>query len=308
MWEMQGDEVVFKLIDFDSAIFVDDDSKPIVMTARAKRGAGTLTFMAYEVAKGMANRDNPRCKPVIHFLRHDFESLLYLSVYCMHTMPEMSEEARQAVYKETIYGLENRSLSGLASMRLLIWDSDWPMVLPSQCEMLRPWYQQFRDIFRAADFKINMKYRRDESNPFDEETVDGILTRDAIKGVLKGESVVDWAALVIVPVHQEASGSGISHEETIEEEATEQNREKKAAPTRRAPVKKATGTKDSTKGKKVASAKGTKKIASAKASQTAPTISNAKLAAGSKTRTFLAVATRRGPTTRSITKKTLIAS
>ncbi|PSR74564.1 hypothetical protein PHLCEN_2v9741 [Hermanssonia centrifuga] len=302
MWEMQGEEVVFKLIDFDFATFVDDEGKATDATARSKHRTGTLAFMAFELVKDMAHRDNPLCEPVFHLLHHDFESLYHLSAYSMIVIPEGEDADKRELYRESVWLCENGMMQQIAACKALSWE--WRRMrslrLPPQSEPLRPWLLRFSDLLYAAQQKVRI-HDMDESVLFDHETMGGMLTRDVITSVLKGESVVTYGDVSFVPVPQEACGSGTSHEEMIEEKATIQNESTKLVPERRAPAKKATA-----KGKKVATAKAiTPKKIAAKASKTKDTASKAKLVVTSGTMTAQALM-RRGPTTRSMTKNALI--
>ncbi len=304
MWEMQGDEVVFKLIDFDFATFVDDEGKPAATTASSKHRTGTLAFMAWELIKDVVNRKKTRYRVVIHMLRHDIESLYYLAVYCMITMPEVKNSAKQQMYRDTVWAWESGSMKQIAADKTQLWEQDEieDMDLPSQCESLRPWLLLFCGVIKGAQSRLRTRWNN-TLETFDQETVGGALTRDAIISVLKGNSVATFIEIAYKPAAEEASSSGALHEETIEEKAAKQSQAKEAAPAKRIPVKKATGSKDTTKGKKTATAKTVtpKKIAAARASKTKDTV-KAKSIVVSETVTMQGLM-RRGPTTRSMSKK-----
>ncbi|THG93744.1 hypothetical protein EW026_g7576 [Hermanssonia centrifuga] len=318
MWEMHGDEVVFKLIDFDYAAYVDDEGRPVATIASSKHRTGTLPFMAYDLIVDMADRHKPLHEPVIHMLCHDVESLYYLSGYSMTTMPQVENDVKRAIYREMVSSWQDGSLGNIAGRKLMFFKDKtiMTMSLPPQSLFLRPWLLRFCLVFRSAQRKLEDRVM---SEPFDFETMGGTLTRDVITSALKRDknpisgnvSSINMAATL-----EAASGSGASNAMTAEG-TTNEGKGKKSARARRAPVKKATtkdttkgkgaATKDTTKGKKTATAKTVtpKKMAAAKASQVKDNASKAKLVVASKVMTIQGP-TRRGPTTRSMTKKAVI--
>ncbi|THG93408.1 hypothetical protein EW026_g7818 [Hermanssonia centrifuga] len=264
MWEMQGDEVIFKLIDFDFAAFVDDEGRPAATTPSSKHRTGTLAFMAYELVDDMIHRNDSDYEPIVHLLCHDFQSLFYVSAYSMIIMPEVKDTVKRGLYRKTVWLWENGSMDQIAGCKALLWDSCKieKLPMPPQCEPLRPWLLLFSDIMQGARSRFR-SHRKNKSELFDQETVGGVLTRDAIKNTLMEEvgykSIYPSRDKSSVP--PKASGSGASNLATVEEKETK-TKAKKAAPASKAPVKK-----DTAKGKKVATAKivTPKKIAAAKA-------------------------------------------
>ncbi len=328
MWEKQGDEVVFKLIDYDYAGFVDDEGKPASTTASSKHRTGTLPFMAYELIRDMIRRAKPDCKPdyqsVVHMLKHDVESLYYLSGYSMVTMPEVNSEVKRTIYRELVSAWEDGSLGVISAQKgqFLRVDILEDMSLPPQSLSLRPWLIRFCEVFQEAQQKLSTYRKSGSSEPFDLETMGGTLSRDAVVRALKGEeNIIFSTRREKVAVPPEASGSGASDVKTVEE-TINKSEVKEPVPARRAPAKKATtkdttkdntkgkeaATKDIIKGKKTATAKivTPKKMAAAKASQVKDDVSKAKLVVASKV-TTTQVPTKRGPTTRSMARKALLA-
>ncbi|PSR82013.1 hypothetical protein PHLCEN_2v6188 [Hermanssonia centrifuga] len=328
MWEKQGDEVVFKLIDYDYAGFVDDEGKPASTTASSKHRTGTLPFMAYELIRDMIRRAKPDCKPdyqsVVHMLKHDVESLYYLSGYSMVTMPEVNSEVKRTIYRELVSAWEDGSLGVISAQKgqFLRVDILEDMSLPPQSLSLRPWLIRFCEVFQEAQQKLSTYRKSGSSEPFDLETMGGTLSRDAVVRALKGEeNIIFSTRREKVAVPPEASGSGASDVKTVEE-TINKGEVKEPVPARRAPAKKATtkdttkdntkgkeaATKDIIKGKKTATAKivTPKKMAAAKASQVKDDVSKAKLVVASKVATTQ-VPTKRGPTTRSMARKALLA-
>ncbi|THG98733.1 hypothetical protein EW026_g3510 [Hermanssonia centrifuga] len=309
MWEKQGDEVVFKLIDFDYATAVDDEGRPASTTAGSKHRTGTLPFMAYALVKDMADRHKATYEPVIHMLCHDVESLYYLSGYSMTTMPNVEDSVKRAIYRETVSSWEDGTLHTIACVKgdFLKQHTIMNLSLPPQSLSLRPWLLRFRRVLKAAEDKLEAHQYSGSSEPFDLETVGGTLSRDAVVRVMKGEENIIFSTRsekVVVP--PEAFGSGAPNVKTAEG-TTNKDQAKKHAPVRRAPATKAP-TKD-TKGKKAATAKivTPKKMAAAKASQVTDTASKAELVFASEVVTIQGLM-RRGPTTRSMTRKSLAAA
>ncbi|THG96268.1 hypothetical protein EW026_g5543 [Hermanssonia centrifuga] len=334
MWEKQGDEVVFKLIDFDYATSVDDDGRPASTIASSKHRTGTLPFMAYALVKDMVNRNNPLHEPVIHMLCHDVESLYYLSGYSMTTMPNVEDSVKRAIYRQIVSSWEDGTLHSIACMKgdFINEETIMSMSLPPQSLSLRPWLLRFCGVLEAAQHNRATHRKSGSSKPFDLETMGGILSRDAIVSALKGEKSLKFRKVLWEDVPLEASGSGAPSVKTAEG-TTNEGKGKNSARARRAPVRKATtkdttkdttkgkeaatkdttkgkeaATKDTTKGKKTATAKivTPKKVATAKASQVKNNASKAKLVVATKVLTVQGP-TRRGPTTRSMTRKALSA-
>ncbi|THG98252.1 hypothetical protein EW026_g3909 [Hermanssonia centrifuga] len=330
MWEKQGDEVVFKLIDFDYATAVDDEGRPASMTAGSKHRTGTLPFMAYALIIDMVGRsNNPFREPLIHMLCHDVESLYYLSGYSLVTMPDMEIDVKRVMYRKTVSAWEDGTLDAISAQKMHFLQEDRvvEMLLPPQSESLRPWLLRFCEVFKVARDKFAAHRKAGSSKPFDLETMGGALSRDAVVSALKGEERIIFSnRREKVVVHPEAFGSGAPNLKTAEGTTNEGKAEaKKSAPAKRAPAKKAPkkdtegkksapakrapANKKDTEGKKTATAKTVtpKKMAAAKASQVKDIASKAKLAAAPEVVTIQGPK-RRGPTTRSMTKKALAAA
>ncbi len=309
MWEKQGDEVVFKLIDFDYATAVDDEGRPASTTAGSKHRTGTLPFMAYDLITDMAERNNPLYEAIVHMLCHDVESLYYLSSYSMVTMPDTEDDAKRVIYRKTVSAWEDGSLDTISAqkMHFLQPEKVGKMLLPPQSQSLRSWLVRFCEVFKEARYEFVAYRKSASSDRFDLETRGGTLSRDAVVSALKGEENIIFSTRrekVVVP--PEAFGSGAPNVKTAEG-TTNKDQAKKHAPVRRAPATKAP-TKD-TKGKKAATAKivTPKKMAAAKASQVTDTASKAELVFASEVVTIQGLM-RRGPTTRSMTRKSLAAA
>ena len=69
----------FILIDFDLGVKVTKEEFPLGPSARHR--TGTLPFMAFELVESIGSETIPE-KPVRHCVRHGFESLLWVSLWC----------------------------------------------------------------------------------------------------------------------------------------------------------------------------------------------------------------------------------
>ncbi|THG96928.1 hypothetical protein EW026_g4994, partial [Hermanssonia centrifuga] len=197
MYEMHGEKVNFILIDFDNATRVDARGAPRPST-KSKHRTGTLPFMAWELIKDMANRELKGYRPrIVHVLRHDFESLFYLSLWCAITIPAMKDQMmKKEIYRLHIREWESGTLKSISSNKKMLCTTmgetdniDFPL----ECEKLRPWFRRWNALLATAamqleQHKLNVFHADDYIDPlFDEETVDGTLSRDSIKRALSGK-------------------------------------------------------------------------------------------------------------------------
>ncbi|PSR72849.1 hypothetical protein PHLCEN_2v11286 [Hermanssonia centrifuga] len=197
MYEMHGEKVNFILIDFDNATRVDARGAPRPST-KSKHRTGTLPFMAWELIKDMANRELKGYRPrIVHVLRHDFESLFYLSLWCAITIPAMKDQMmKKEIYRLHIREWESGTLKSISSNKKMLCTTmgetdniDFPL----ECENLRPWFRRWNALLATAamqleQHKLNVFHADDYIDPlFDEETVDGTLSRDSIKRALSGK-------------------------------------------------------------------------------------------------------------------------
>ncbi|THG97230.1 hypothetical protein EW026_g4733 [Hermanssonia centrifuga] len=185
MYEMHGEKVNFILIDFDNATRVDARGAPRPST-KSKHRTGTLPFMAWELIKDMANRELKGYRPrIVHVLRHDFESLFYLSLWCAITIPAMKDQMMKKGDLPLTYPNKKMLCTTMGETDNI----DFPL----ECENLRPWFRRWNALLATAamqleQHKLNVFHADDYIDPlFDEETVDGTLSRDSIKRALSGK-------------------------------------------------------------------------------------------------------------------------
>ncbi len=196
MFEIRDGVVNFIVIDFDMATMVDPDGEPLAAPS-AKHRTGTLPFMAYELLKDMSQFGSPERKRVVHRLRHDFESLFYLCLYCLFTMVEIDDEKMKATLAAQVAEWENSTLKSIASIKQLLCTSDEAieeLIFPNSCEALRQWFVGWVDVFSDAysalagyKKKTRLAKRLKQKGPpdFDIDTLQGTLTRDKIKESLR---------------------------------------------------------------------------------------------------------------------------
>ncbi len=199
MFEIQDGAVNFVLIDFDMATTVDSSGQSLAARS-AKHRTGTLPFMAYELLDDMAYPASSKHKQTVHRLRHDFESLFYLCLYCIFTMVEVEDPKIKADMAKQLSHWEDLSYDGIASIKYcLCTDVKHIMnrlVFPVPCEVLRLWFYGWVVVFSDAYLALRghqtelvlAKLLEDKCPPpglFDIDTLQGKLTRDTIKRSLE---------------------------------------------------------------------------------------------------------------------------
>ena len=120
----------FVLIDFDLGIEVNEHGFQLEQSARHR--TGTLPFMAHELVCGMNSQGGAQV-PVRHCVRHDFESLFWVSLRCAVrlTRPEShgEDESVAKARDEFLVGLEKGELNAVADRK--------EKILNTQSEMMK---------------------------------------------------------------------------------------------------------------------------------------------------------------------------
>lgn len=202
LYEFREGKPYFILSDYDLAIVWsrgDDESQ---MSVR-KRRRGTLAFVATELIQDMSSFSSGRAiKP--HYLRHDFESVFWLTLWSSSIFPQPADDtetdtkdANTAVFRECEYGCL-RSVYHLKSALLTKWFQR--ITLLSTASFLEPWLYKWAAFWHHVDLVLNDRdfavYDAELSSrksgrplpPFDYETVNGLVTRDAIKAALADDA------------------------------------------------------------------------------------------------------------------------
>ncbi|PSR97088.1 hypothetical protein PHLCEN_2v4369 [Hermanssonia centrifuga] len=183
MYEKRRGKICFILIDFDSASVLDLEGLPVI---RSKDRTGTLPFMAIDLIEDMANSEKEGYKRITHRLLHDFESLFYVAVWYIVTIPPIGSNAKERTYRTYIRQWEHGTLGQVANekTRLFCYEDGFERIpIPTQCKTLIPWLARFWTVFRMA-FLVKTIY----GNQADKETLGGVVSRDAIKKELAGKS------------------------------------------------------------------------------------------------------------------------
>ncbi len=195
MYEVRNGKVCFILNDFDLATVVTDEGEPSAV-ASSKHRTGTLPFMAYELLKDMTRSNKNGSGPrVMHRLRHELESLLYVTVWSTVATPDA--EGKKT---EFVDYLRTWEMGTVKSVEKLKWslcsdpDEVNDIPLPLAVEPLREVFIRWFAILRRAYTKWNEIRYPEESQvsislqeDFDVETLDGMITRDTVyKAVTEG--------------------------------------------------------------------------------------------------------------------------
>lgn len=186
----------FVLIDFDMAIVLPAASEGGLLASSSHR-TGTLPFMACELIANASLINEDHWKPIPHALRHDYESLFWVALWCILALatkglPQQKIEKHDRIIKEW----ETGTLSQIAGIKVDLCTKELsasgivlaPAVLP-----MRNWFNAWGMLILEASNSVRMfqfkggvpKYS-DGSNEADEvwETAGGKFTRDNLKAVL----------------------------------------------------------------------------------------------------------------------------
>ncbi len=224
MYEMRGDKVVFILIDFDYASIVNSRGEPQPST-KSKHRTGTLPFMAWELIEDMADRELKDYRPIPHLLRHDFESLFYLSLWCAVTMlVTWDEMKKKEIYRLHIREWESGTLRSIADRKKVLCGAVGQtdkIAFPPACEGLRPWFRDWNALLATAAMRLEHhrleKYHADKTNDtlFDEETIGGTLSTESIKRVLSGGKVRRMKLVYAEPEESVEPGTSRTGDENL---------------------------------------------------------------------------------------------
>ena len=199
MFEIRNGRYYFILIDFDMAVYLGDAGKGGTYRATSKNRTGTLPFMACELildaaAAVRAASTGEEWVPIPHLLRHDFESLFHVSYWCATAIKRAGDpESLTKILEEDSKDMETGKLQVLGERRELLCIKGI-RTLSKKLNILRPWFNQWADFFSQVCVirQSNDRKRRDfqmdptlpKPPPFDNETVNGLFTRDTLKAAL----------------------------------------------------------------------------------------------------------------------------
>ena len=201
MYEIRDGAYYFILIDFDMAIVVEDRKGKSTYQTSSKHRTGTLPFMAWELIKDAARGINkPDWIPIPHLLRHDFESLFYVSFWSVTAIPDPAEHSHKAVLADWPKRLDEGSLDShtlCATKKYLLTSllDDELMEVSAAAHGLCKWFCKFSEVFRKG-LLVHQNYGGDlimADTPeeeaaikaaFDFTTLNGHVTRDTLKTTL----------------------------------------------------------------------------------------------------------------------------
>ncbi|KAJ3558089.1 hypothetical protein NM688_g1117 [Phlebia brevispora] len=201
MYEKRGSRYFFVLIDFDMGVILPRNPESNYY-ASSKHRTGTLPFMASELVRDACRSDKPNWKPIRHVLRHDFESLFWLSLWCVLTLLTHTVDSKT---KDSLLGwaksLETGPIKAIAANKESITNLGLGYLtidLPDPAQCLKRWFRGWTRLMRTANSAAadrfaqleNLEDSRAENvdvpdpEHFDEETAGGTFTKDIINEVL----------------------------------------------------------------------------------------------------------------------------
>ena len=95
MYELRGGKHYFILIDFDMALVLPDGPEDASHASSPKHHTGTLAFMSRDLVVDAMKADRRGWKPIRHRLRHDFESLFWVALWCLYMVVTAGLDAEQ---------------------------------------------------------------------------------------------------------------------------------------------------------------------------------------------------------------------
>ncbi len=237
--------------------------------------------MAAELIEDMAYSRKQGYKRITHLLRHDFESLFYVAVWYIVTIPVIDGSTEGKTYRVFIRRWVDDTLNSIANNKTALFcyqDSFERIPIPPQCKHMGLWLKRFWGVFRMA-FLVKTIYR----DVPDKETLGGVVCRSAIKQALAGQSKSSdsvWSWEQFMSVHpyltygapaggEQTEYAGVLHEddgsdypdEAAQEPAAEvvvkQRRNSRKATTTKATIVKRTTIKKISSARKITKAKKT---------------------------------------------------
>ena len=198
MVEMRNGEPFFILNDFDLATFVQDNGKQL-NPASSRHRTGTLPFMAIELlqdtAKPLAKVKSGRMLfQVVHRLRHDWESLLWVALWCMLTMdPDVSGTELETEIECFLSDWEMGEFRTIANVKLsVLSDSgDVENLVPPRFQRLLPWFKRWCCVLKDS-WVVVTRHRslsRLRLIHAERETLEGTITLEKLKDALHAPDV-----------------------------------------------------------------------------------------------------------------------
>ena len=210
MYEERDNKYHFVLIDFDMAANVVPTLQPGESTyvTSSKNRTGTLPFMARDFIQDAADaRAHPEREwtPIPHYLRHDLESLYFVSIYCLasYVLDQLNKAEQDALREEMLAWERPGKLTDIYKNKDSCCLSGFTTRLSPSTSSLEGWLTAWCMFFQScngAKTLLRMKCAslksEEEKNAarakFDEETLDGRFTPDALR-----EALESWMPLPV---------------------------------------------------------------------------------------------------------------
>ncbi|KAJ3543285.1 hypothetical protein NM688_g5874 [Phlebia brevispora] len=212
MYQMRSGRHYFILIDFDMAIVLPSEGEFTYIASSIHR-TGTLPFMAYELIFNAAYSRREGWRPIPHLLRHDYESLFWLALWCVLTLltqglSEIHAEELLEVAKEFEMG-GLRQISGAKYDLCTMPIEDYDIKLPPAAQPLAAWFRAWGEtLLETATMVRRQKFRSysddgGRNTGIDWETAGGIFTKEKLKPAL----------LAAFPISEDAAADMESEDE-----------------------------------------------------------------------------------------------
>ena len=196
MYEIRDGVYYFVLIDFDMAAVVEGRRGKSTYQASSKHRTGTLPFMAWELIEDAVDgMNNPKWIPIPHLLRHDYESLFYVSFWSVTAIPCPRDPKQKKILQEFAKKLDADSLSQLSAAKERFISSKLKPALAEAspaADYLRKWFAGFAKVFRIGffalkEYETDLEVANDAKEiasikaSFDFVTLNGHLTKESLK-------------------------------------------------------------------------------------------------------------------------------
>ncbi|KAI0339730.1 hypothetical protein BDW22DRAFT_1361323, partial [Trametopsis cervina] len=155
MYELRDGEDWFVLIDFDLAVRVDEEGKPMGPTPRHR--TGMLPFMAVDVIEDMhLVAIEADYKPIVHCVRHDFESLFWVCLWfgiktLDPNIPNSKKEEEARCRYLAKWEIGDHDIIHATKLKVFTQVNSLDYVpLSDYFEHLRPWFGAFLSCFESG--------------------------------------------------------------------------------------------------------------------------------------------------------------
>lgn len=189
MYEYRGTRLHFVLINFDTATILTEDYVP-----SPKRRAGTYAFMAVDLIWDAALAGSEDYQPIPHMLRHEFESIFWLSLWCTLLLVVVIDDQHRQHLHKIVGAWETRRLEAIANSKfsLLTRSLSTKITLPAAAvdARLDGWFLSWAGIWREQEHGLQGHRFRCEiakltgcpaPPSLDEETAGGIVSRENLR-------------------------------------------------------------------------------------------------------------------------------